>query len=769
MTKYRKQTNLLAHLLVLLLFVVTFVRCGTDWPVFFEHLGKVHSIHNKWDLTFSIDTHFSEFETRLKNVTNRIDAYRPSFPPQDKVESENDAHERDSDEINETDQSDAKELNQESVYLIVNEHWDILSKHLKKRADTLLVRLNDYKSLGDSRTFKDQGRRRRRKTREAADSDESDVPKSREKRQACKKITGLAGYLFGFAYQPNIDCMNEELDRLRKNLHGDVDNLVNSQNSMQQKTSRQIMETKKMVKKVEKMTGKIEEKMTIIERRSSVGKSPTQNLIEKTMLLLQRLDAELRECEQFLSEMERVITSLAGGRLSQSLVSGPKLKRHLRNVERQVPRNFSLLYPSKHSLWPYYSVLSTSIYFSKDFDEIYVHLSIPLVDKSNELGLYRVHNLPLKVRNGYSVTADIDTEYLLTAQNGDFHLPLSKEDFQDCQVYQQKGQQFFCGFGPLLQSKKSSSCVIQLFNVDGGGDMCQSRLTHGLVQPFTRLYNGSWVFAALNQQVPVVMNCPNTTIPTSLLGFGVINLMEGCTLTSEEYLYPHTFAGFSDVSMSFEISDSADKKMDEQVDEDDEDDEDYDDEYEDYEYGLHQINYYDYTDEPLIISAVEAETEDYYDMVSTGTEAYTITSEPDNDYFSEDLTTRVSVETSFDVISNLPDKTEIQDMSDKYDMIIPKPSKSPEEELKDSLVTKDDFVAPQDTNHLDDDSLDMSEEEATTPSTVGNELKILPEDSEEQTEVHHNVLVKLKDKIKNGKHWLDNFSSTFREFRRLLR
>ena len=35
----------------------------------------------------------------------------------------------------------------------------------------------------------------------------------------------------------------------------------------------------------------------------------------------------------------------------------------------------------------------------------------------------------------------------------------------------------------------------------GDGAMCQSRLTHGLVQPFTRLYNGSWVFAALNQQV----------------------------------------------------------------------------------------------------------------------------------------------------------------------------------------------------------------------------------------------------------------------------
>ena len=31
--------------------------------------------------------------------------------------------------------------------------------------------------------------------------------------------------------------------------------------------------------------------------------------------------------------------------------------------------------------------------------------------------------------------------------------------------------------------------------------MCQSKVTHGLVQPFNRLYNGSWVFAALNAQV----------------------------------------------------------------------------------------------------------------------------------------------------------------------------------------------------------------------------------------------------------------------------
>jgi len=271
----------------------------------------------------------------------------------------------------------------------------------------------------------------------------------------------------------------------------------------------------------------------------------------------------------------------------------------------------------------------------------------------------------------------------------------------------------------------------------------------------------------LNQQVPVVMRCPNATIPTSLLGFGVINLMEGCTLTSEEYLYPHTFTGYSDVSMSFDLNFNADKKM-EENEGDDEDKLEESEEYEDYDYGIHQLTYYD-TSEPVIISAVEAETEDYYDTVATGTEGYfSETSVPD-DYFSEDLTTKVSVATSFGVISNIPDKEEIKEMSERLEFLVPKPSVRPEEELKDNLVTKEDFVASQDSNHLEDIGTDMSKEEATFRNIVDNELKIMPEDSEQQTEVHHNVLVKLKDKIKNGKHWLDNFSSTFRELRRLMK
>ena len=42
------------------------------------------------------------------------------------------------------------------------------------------------------------------------------------------------------------------------------------------------------------------------------------------------------------------------------------------------------------------------------------------------------------------------------------------------------------------------------------------------------------------------------TVPTSLFGFGVITLVEGCSLSSEEFLYPPTFAGYSDISLALD-------------------------------------------------------------------------------------------------------------------------------------------------------------------------------------------------------------------------
>ena len=101
--------------------------------------------------------------------------------------------------------------------------------------------------------------------------EEEDV-KSRTKRGACTGQTGLFGILFGVAYQPNIDCVNQELERFRcepfievkedpvshshcsnifrGDVNGNIDNIKNLQNRMGSQHDKEMRETKSMVHKV---------------------------------------------------------------------------------------------------------------------------------------------------------------------------------------------------------------------------------------------------------------------------------------------------------------------------------------------------------------------------------------------------------------------------------------------------------------------------------------------------------------------------------------
>lgn len=59
------------------------------------------------------------------------------------------------------------------------------------------------------------------------------------------------------------------------------------------------------------------------------------------------------------------------------------------------------------------------------------------------------------------------------------------------------------------------------------------------------------MFSAISENVEVTLQCPDGNIPTSLMGFGIVGLAEGCTISNEEFWYPHTFAGVMQLSMTF--------------------------------------------------------------------------------------------------------------------------------------------------------------------------------------------------------------------------
>ncbi len=124
--------------------------------------------------------------------------------------------------------------------------------------------------------------------------------------------------------------------------------------------------------------------------------------------------------------------------------------------------------------------------------------------------------------------------------------------FTCLQVYHAgKDRHFYCGLPPLLDATETRSCVTQLYKGHTNPEWCQSTIVHDMVQPFSRLYNGSWVFSAMSENIDVILQCPDGNQRTSLKGFGIIGLAEGCTVTNEQFWYPHTFAGAMTLTLTF--------------------------------------------------------------------------------------------------------------------------------------------------------------------------------------------------------------------------
>lgn len=281
-------------------------------------------------------------------------------------------------------------------------------------------------------------------------------------------------------------------------------------------------------------------------------KTEIGNIVRTRTELYQNLQLELDLMEERLGEIERVVLSLSNGRLDKNLLPPLKLRETLYNIDKQLPSNFTLLFKASDALWPYYSLLSATATFDAQMNSVAVRLSIPLIDYGSVLDLNRVHNLPLKAKDGYSVKVDITAEYLVTDPSRNHFLELNKEDFADCQVYHAGSERhFYCGLPPLLDATTSRSCVMQLYQGRSSSEWCQSKIIYGMVQPFSRLYNGSWVFSAVTENVQVTLQCPDGNIPTSLMGFGIVGLADGCTISNDEFWYPHTFAGAMQLNLNF--------------------------------------------------------------------------------------------------------------------------------------------------------------------------------------------------------------------------
>ena len=271
----------------------TSVLSAVEWPVYFEHLGFVHSVHNKWELALSINFYLPQLDLRLGKSMHRLrllqgrnydgptQGEEREFP--DYVDPDVIAREARVLEDAEKERNARNTDAEPSRLHELQEAWATLNRHLRQRCKTLRRRSNNLKGLG---SMMPPRRRRQRNKRDVGSAtyptfgDEL-VPSifkkllineqlNRQKRQDDgddgSSDSGLAGgvfkTVFGLAYDADVSALVRRLNELKGEYQSGIQTVETQQSQLRTLTSSELSSQKNSMNKVKKMADKLDRKVS---------------------------------------------------------------------------------------------------------------------------------------------------------------------------------------------------------------------------------------------------------------------------------------------------------------------------------------------------------------------------------------------------------------------------------------------------------------------------------------------------------------------------
>ncbi len=205
-----------------------------QWPVFFEPLGRVHSIHNKWDLAIRVAINLPGLEERIDNILEKLNVLAS-----DLKDPEEERRRR----LNPNHRTRLTRLDE------LNTSWKEQNKKLKARCDNMKRRARDLKELGQDTFYQE--------VKEAEKNNNSYSKKSRRsKRQA-----GFLKGLFGVAYTQDVDTIRDQLNGLDSRVTNTVSQVKAKTNHLKSKTEQMLGIHTKEIKHMEDMAHQLQRKV----------------------------------------------------------------------------------------------------------------------------------------------------------------------------------------------------------------------------------------------------------------------------------------------------------------------------------------------------------------------------------------------------------------------------------------------------------------------------------------------------------------------------
>ena len=157
------------------------------------------------------------------------------------------------------------------------------------------------------------------------------------------------------------------------------------------------------------------------------------NLLMDANVIVNRLITGLIVLRNNVEVIYRYLSVIASHEVNPVMIPPPPLREFLEEVQEEMKQNprLKLPYDPQDEIYKFYEVMKVTPVIVEDV--LTMLLTIPLIDKSLEMNIYKVHNLPaLQVKLGVAAEYVLEGDYLAVDQHGLYVALPDEKEMQIC-------------------------------------------------------------------------------------------------------------------------------------------------------------------------------------------------------------------------------------------------------------------------------------------------------------------------------------------------
>lgn len=383
----------------------------------------------------------------------------------------------------------------------------------------------------------------------------------RTKRSLLPIVGQAMSVLFGVVTETDLENINRNIKTLAENQKQIIHDLKETV-SVVRLNQEHISENRRaiidLIVTIQRLDNKIAKLREVFERKFIRLEQFIHAYIQ-FQLIMDEINLMSQNAVKYLENLKSELNLLSLNHLSISTISPKNLKQLLLEIETKLPLNLGLPEDPRANIWYYYNTLHCMTYLEEN--EVRIVLNIPLISIVEKYEIYKIHSLPVPMKNHTYVSKEINKHYLAEYNLESTTIMISTDKTKYALL---KEHTYLSCVNPYIrhcnvksaiyQVNLSKLCVIALFMgyKDNSKRFCTSKVRVDKNLPMAKyISHGIWI-VTLNISLDFTYMCrykKDTETIRIKPTFGIIQLNNTCTATSKYLTLPEYYENHNSVKV----------------------------------------------------------------------------------------------------------------------------------------------------------------------------------------------------------------------------